>query len=174
MNHPVYHLIQKGKQSGPFSGELITQMMDSGQVAPTDLVWCQGMVDWQPAGQHFGTSVVPPPLPQATGGTATKGSSGLGWTSLGIGLFMFVAWFVLLVVAGLAHEKGEPDNSPVYMVVGLLSFAGMGLNVMGIVFGIIPLFGEGVGKTVPIVGGILNGIELVGMVLIIMIGMAMG
>lgn len=57
---------QAGQKVGPMSQEAIRQMAASGKIAPTDLVWCQGMADWQRADmQSWYAIATGPPLPEA-------------------------------------------------------------------------------------------------------------
>ena len=51
-----------GQRFGPVSREELSNLAASGQVQPTDLVWCQGMADWMPGNQVQG--FFPPPDPR--------------------------------------------------------------------------------------------------------------
>jgi hypothetical protein len=44
-----WYYAKNGQQLGPVSTAVLTQMATSGQVAPTDLVWREGMPNWAPA-----------------------------------------------------------------------------------------------------------------------------
>lgn len=57
--------VQKGNQRlGPMSLEAIQSMASSGQLAPNDYVWTDGMANWQPAStQSWFGSVPQPPAP---------------------------------------------------------------------------------------------------------------
>ncbi|MDB4408193.1 DUF4339 domain-containing protein [Akkermansiaceae bacterium] len=43
-----WHYISKGKQIGPASSEELINKKNSGEIAPTDLVWTDGMAEWLP------------------------------------------------------------------------------------------------------------------------------
>ena len=62
-----WYYAQQGQRKGPVSEEQIRQLMSSGQIQPTDLVWKQGMAQWTQASQVFATLPpnpnVPPPSP---------------------------------------------------------------------------------------------------------------
>jgi hypothetical protein len=45
----MYHVGRNGKQSGPFSVEQLRALVARGELAPTDLVWKDGMAGWEPA-----------------------------------------------------------------------------------------------------------------------------
>ena len=46
-----WYFARSGQQQGPVSLEVLRQMIASSQLSAGDLVWCEGMVDWQPAAQ---------------------------------------------------------------------------------------------------------------------------
>jgi hypothetical protein len=54
------YIVKSGKETGPFTKEQITPMLDSGMVALTDLLWHEGLAGWIPVHQFLG---VRPPLP---------------------------------------------------------------------------------------------------------------
>ena len=62
-----YFVAINGQQSGPYDGNQLQQLVTSGQLNQSTLVWKQGMQNWEEAGkllelqQHF--SITPPPLP---------------------------------------------------------------------------------------------------------------
>ena len=56
-----WHYAKNGKQQGPVSAESLRSMIVTGEIAPTDLIWREGMADWTPAGQ----------VPEFSGGGAT-------------------------------------------------------------------------------------------------------
>lgn len=69
-----YYIGRNGQQSGPFSVETVREKVAAGEIAPTDLVWCEGMAAWQPLRDVLdlgepsppaGEAVVPPPIPGA-------------------------------------------------------------------------------------------------------------
>jgi hypothetical protein len=55
------------QQQGPVSLDVLRQLLASSQISPGDLVWCEGMGDWQPAGQvqALKIPVAPPVAPNA-------------------------------------------------------------------------------------------------------------
>jgi uncharacterized RDD family membrane protein YckC len=46
-----WYYARQGSQLGPVNREQLEAMVRSGTVAPSDLVWTDGMASWQPAGQ---------------------------------------------------------------------------------------------------------------------------
>lgn len=62
-----YHIAINGQQSGPFDLGTLKQQVQSGRLTRDTLVWCQGMANWQAAGQVAELkslfASVPPPLP---------------------------------------------------------------------------------------------------------------
>lgn len=62
-----WYLEHGGQKVGPMSQEAIQQMASAGKIAPTDLVWCQGMANWQRADMQpwYAIATGPPPVPGA-------------------------------------------------------------------------------------------------------------
>jgi hypothetical protein len=58
----TYHVARNNQQLGTFSKEDVAARYASGEILPADLVWTEGMANWQPASQVFGAPAVPPPL----------------------------------------------------------------------------------------------------------------
>jgi hypothetical protein len=46
-----WHYAKNGSQEGPVSGATLKNLIMSGEVASTDLVWREGMSDWRPAAE---------------------------------------------------------------------------------------------------------------------------
>src|SRR5262245_61413674 len=42
----LWFVMQRGSRLGPFPAETLQRMVDYGEVAPDDLVWCDGMAAW--------------------------------------------------------------------------------------------------------------------------------
>jgi hypothetical protein len=60
----MYHINRNGSTSGPYTETVFFQMLASGQVLATDLVWKEGEPDWRPATDYPGLSrSAPPPMP---------------------------------------------------------------------------------------------------------------
>ena len=63
-----WYYAKHGKQEGPVDLAGMQRGLQSGEIAPTDLVWREGMTDWLPAGEVRELSeapVPPPPTPVA-------------------------------------------------------------------------------------------------------------
>jgi hypothetical protein len=66
-----WHFARNGAQGGPASESELRRMLQAGELRRTDLVWRDGMPEWQPAGQvaefaSVAPAAVPPPLPPTT------------------------------------------------------------------------------------------------------------
>ncbi len=62
-----WYFAQDGQQNGPYSDEVVQQLVNTGSIDAATLVWREGMTDWQPlseAAPQF-VSVVPPPVTAA-------------------------------------------------------------------------------------------------------------
>ncbi|MDR0353651.1 MAG: CD225/dispanin family protein [Opitutaceae bacterium] len=64
----TYHVARNNQQLGTFSKEEVAARYASGEILPTDLVWTEGMANWQPAAQVFGPPAPPPPPTSAPAG----------------------------------------------------------------------------------------------------------
>lgn len=70
----------KGVQQGPFPAEQVKQLLQSGQVAQSDLGWSPGMAEWRPLSSfpELQNPSAPPPVPRmgvplpVTGSTVTE------------------------------------------------------------------------------------------------------
>ncbi|MFT3786146.1 MAG: DUF4339 domain-containing protein [Tepidisphaeraceae bacterium] len=51
----AWHYSTNGQPQGPVSQQQLQQMLASGQLAPSDLVWTNGMSNWVPASSVLGT-----------------------------------------------------------------------------------------------------------------------
>ncbi|MDK3160319.1 DUF4339 domain-containing protein [Kamptonema cortianum] len=171
-NPHSYYVVQQGRQQGPFPEATVLDMLRSGQIKPEEAVWCEGMSDWRPAREVFAAQIgasfqsQAPPLPSQI---APKNSV-LGWISIVIAGLMIPGWLILLAWAGIVHNAGADENSPVMVVIGLLLFAGLGLNVLGVILGLIGLLQKGVGKLLPGIGLAVNAVEILGMIGIMLVG----
>ncbi|MCH5284502.1 MAG: SEL1-like repeat protein [Akkermansiaceae bacterium] len=84
-----YYLRLNGENVGPYFEEQIREMLRSGQVAPSELVWKEGMAEWLPCSTVFGevnaaapqpapAAPVPPPLPQEVKYTVSRDGKEIG------------------------------------------------------------------------------------------------
>ncbi len=68
LNTPVYHVAINGVAAGPYGMQELSQMVATGQLLQTSLVWKPGMNGWVPASSiqelnALFSGTVPPPLP---------------------------------------------------------------------------------------------------------------
>lgn len=57
-----WYYAKNGQQQGPVSEEQLRQMLGSGELLGTDLVWRDGMNQWEPAGRVFPGVGAPAPV----------------------------------------------------------------------------------------------------------------
>lgn len=160
------YLYQNNQQTGPFSEEQVRQMFQAGIVTAATLGWKEGLVDWSPVSSLLpplspeNASPPPPPKPQR---------SPLGIISFAFSLVSVVCWIILLGMAGIAHNNGTATRT-FNMIIGFFFMAGVGLNFVAMVFGIIGAF-KGKANTLAIVGACLNGFVIVALVALVIIGL---
>src|SRR5262245_8529735 len=59
----THHYARNGRQYGPVSVPELQALLQNGRLAPTDLVWAEGMPEWKPAAEI--PELVPPNSPKA-------------------------------------------------------------------------------------------------------------
>ena len=67
-----WYYSKNGQQEGPVSADTLRGMIVSGAVAPTDLIWREGMAEWTPAGEvaeFSGGAASPAAIVAPPGGT---------------------------------------------------------------------------------------------------------
>lgn len=71
-----WHYAKNGKQEGPVDTATLQSKLQTGELAPTDLVWKEGMAEWKPAGEVPELTVAAPsPSPaQPAGGGPVAGA----------------------------------------------------------------------------------------------------
>lgn len=65
-------LARNNVQAGPYSLEQLNHMFASGQILLTDLMWHEGMANWQPVGEVTGGQLVYQPVSARTEGTLSN------------------------------------------------------------------------------------------------------
>lgn len=108
-----WHYVKGGQRHGPVSEEQLHQLAASGQLQPTDLVWRDGMAQWQQAGLVQGLL---PPQPKVEGVNPATQPAGTpaDWQlllqkPLVIGLSFLFCWPVGLVLIG-RHPRIRPKT----------------------------------------------------------------
>ena len=146
--------IKDGEQVGPFTQEDLNNKKNSGEVAPTDLVWREGMADWLPIQQvaEFGGSGAPSPAAAgAPAGVPAQKIDSYLWQSIAVTLLcclplgvvgiVFAAKVDGLVAAGdIAGAQAAADNAKKFTMIGFIiglvvTLAYVGLVVLGALAG---------------------------------------
>ena len=101
--------------------------------------------------------------------------SGLGIASVIIAVLSFLGIFLLLLAAGVmsevAPEQIDDDNGPLTTGLGVLVLLALVLCVAGLALAIAGLFQPQRYKLFPILGLILNGLVILGTLLVVVIGL---
>lgn len=82
----------QGQQKGPFPEAKLRELIAAGVVTAATLVWTEGMVNWQQAGEIPGLGAGasgPPAMPRPSGPPASGGSYGGEALSIDLGLWSF-------------------------------------------------------------------------------------
>lgn len=152
-----WYYAKYGKQDGPVDVDTLRGKLQSGELAPSDLVWKDGMPEWT-AAENVAELTSAPATPPVAGGGGVHGgqmvpqqyaggyvmpvapTSGLAVASLVCGILSIFMCYINALVAIPAVICGhmalkQIHNSPVPM-------AGRGMAIAGLVTGYIGLFAQ--------------------------------
>jgi hypothetical protein len=103
--------------------------------------------------------------------------SGFGIASFVIAILVGIAEFILLVVAGVMEAKtpgGMDEDAPATIILGSLLIGGLLMSFVGAVLAIAGLVQGGRSKVFPVLGLGFNGMIILGVIGIIIIGLLIG
>lgn len=158
------YIARDGQQTGPISMEQLVTMADQGTVSPSDLAWHEGLAGW------VAVSEVLPPKPGApivSPSVARSAKTELGFAAFVIGVAGVPLWFIVLVIAG---RLGSGSHYMAMLGVGLIAL--VLVNAVGLTLGLVALSDKGERNPRTIIGVSLNSIEVIGFVLLLIIGLA--
>jgi len=162
MAEAQWYYTRGGQQAGPVSADQLRQMAATGQVAPNELVWREGMANWQPIGSvpDLGAAAAPPaaapadpyappyqqpgaayPQPgfQQMGYAPTSQSyNGMAIAALVCGLVGLACGIILGIIAiilGVIARNGMRKSG---------NMQGYGLALAGVILGIIDIVSHGI------------------------------
>lgn len=164
------YVAKNQQKHGPYSLEEVQAKLAAGEFAWSDLGWHQGVTDWRPLSQLL--PAAPPPFVPGAPAMAQQPSSGLARTSFIIAIVGIGGWFLLMGIAAVAVKSGATETSPQMITVGLCMFAGLAVNLLGVIFGLITIGKPIPNKWMAVTGTILNALELLGILLLMAIGLA--
>lgn len=157
-----WHYTKDGKETGPVSGEVLAQLVASGELRKTDLVWTDGFKNWVTADNLDALTFVQhgelPPLPGAQGpvdavkpgvrdsqrphlcrlAMASLALGLLGVGGLAAGILRSGLWWLLILVSVSAIICGHIARSRIAASRSALTGKNMAF-VGGYIFGIIPI-----------------------------------
>jgi uncharacterized RDD family membrane protein YckC len=105
----TWHYVINGQQQNPVAWDALLALAQSGTLAPTDLVWTDGMPQWQPAGTVAGSfAQIPAPAGAQAINYATPVAMGLNYYNPNVspvqyaGFWIrFWAWFIDALIQGV-------------------------------------------------------------------------
>lgn len=115
------------------------------------------------------------PISETDNPTETK----MSWFGLASLLLTLFAGAILIIAIGVATylvgmEPKIPDDDPRMIVAGLFMIGSMFLLSISFVLEVIPFFEAGKGKIMGVLGALLSLMILLGTILLIVLGLAMG
>jgi hypothetical protein len=151
MAEGLWYYSQGGQQAGPVTLDQIRQMAGAGQITPQDLVWREGMAQWQPLAsipELAGASpaAFPPPYstpysPQAGMYPTAPYPQAPGQGTNGLAITGFVISLVSVPCCGFGFILGPVGAILGYVALGQMKRSGNpkghGLAVAAIIIGII-------------------------------------
>jgi hypothetical protein len=162
------YVTKNQQKHGPYTPAEVRSRIVSGQFAESDLGWHDGAASWLPLSQLLASLTIgpdgAPPIPQK--------SSGLAKASFIIAMVGIGAWLMLFVAAAAGVSSGAGETSALMMSVGLFMFGGMATNLAGAIFGIVALAKPISNRWMAVTGVIANGVELVGVLFLMVLGLA--
>jgi uncharacterized RDD family membrane protein YckC len=163
-----YHVAKNGAQLGQMPEEEIVRRLQTGELAPGDLCWTDGMAEWQPLGSKFKSPVFAPPPSVATsinpyaapasnvlrapgaGAALELASLGerLGAAFIEGGVFLLAALPLIIatVMAEVASNNGESAETPNVALLGLGIILVLGLAIYQLVM--LATRGQSIGKRI--------------------------
>ncbi|MGM0652022.1 MAG: cytochrome c oxidase assembly factor Coa1 family protein [Bacillota bacterium] len=120
-----WYIYQDNQQKGPFSRESIEEQVQQGKLGSQDLVWSQGMAEWQTVGSIDGLIVkdnlsqtqsgpVPPPPPISSKPPAPAKKKKSGLKIAGIVLGSLVILFIVFFIIVLSTARSSMRSSEIY------------------------------------------------------------
>jgi hypothetical protein len=163
------YVTKNGLQHGPYTPAEVRARLASGHFIDSDLAWPDGATSWLPLSHVLATSQIDPHeeiiVPQR--------SSALAKASFIISMVGIGAWFVLIVAAAAGNSAGASETSPLMVVVGLSILGGMVANLAGCILGVVTISKPISNKWMAVTGLIANGVELVAVLILMIVGLAM-
>ncbi len=161
------YLAKNEQKFGPYTPDEVRARIAAGQVSESDPGWHAGLAAWLPVSQVLASLPVgldaAPPL---------SNKSGLATASFIVAMLGIGAWFILIVAAAAGVSAGAGDTSPLMVGVGLFMFAGIAGNLVGVGLGVAALTKSISNKWMAVTGVIVNGAEVAGILLLMLIGLA--
>ena len=99
MSNRIWFHASGGQQKGPFPEAQFRDLIARGIVQSDTLVWAEGMVGWQKAGEVPG--LIPGAAPPSLPADASAGGTGGGPLSVDLPLWSFLGWCILVTIGNL-------------------------------------------------------------------------
>jgi hypothetical protein len=164
------YVAKNQEKQGPYTSDEVRAKVATGEFTGSDLAWHEGVTDWQPLAQLL--PAAPFPAPSLAAPLHPTSSSGLATASFIIAMVGIGGWFLLLGIAAAGVSSGAKDTSPLMVAVGLCMFAGLAVNLAGAIFGLITFRKLISNRWMALTGAIVNGVELLGVLGLIILGIA--
>jgi len=143
--------------------EQLVTMADHGTVSASDLAWHEGLAGWVAVSEVLraktGAPVLSPPIRRSS-------KTRLGLAGFVIAVASVPLWFIVLLIAGSLKS-----DSQFMAMLGLGLFAMLLVNAVGLTLGFVALSDKDARRPRTIIGVSLNSLEIIGFVLLLVIGL---
>jgi hypothetical protein len=175
-----WYIVRDGKNQEPVTWGALVQMARAGKLTANDQIWNESLPRWVSAGSVEGLIPTHPVNPYAyvpetiyEDGPPRK--SWLGAVSLVMGLFFCITEMIMIAVAGLMESKpgGMAEDSPEAALLGLMLLGGGAGAFFGAILGLVAIFQANTNKIAAAFGIALNGMCVIGVLGLMVLGLMM-
>jgi uncharacterized protein DUF4339 len=174
-----WYYVRDGKSHSPVTWNALVQMARTGKLSANDQIWNESLPRWVSAGAVEGLIPSQPGAPYAYAepGYEAAPRSWLGMISLLMGIFFCGVEMVMIAAAGLMEANtsgGLAENSPEAALLGLMLLGGGAGAFFGAILGLVAMFQDNANKIAAAFGLALNGMCVIGVVGLMLLGLLMG
>jgi uncharacterized membrane protein len=137
----TWNYVKNGQKEGPIDTDQIKQLISSGTLPSTALVWKAGMTDWVEAKSlpEFSGSISAPAIPSSTA-AASDASDADANKAMGILAYIFLLFIVPLIVARQSKFAMYHTNQGLILFIAGFILS-VGISILGGALLVIPYLG---------------------------------
>jgi MFS family permease len=159
------YISREQQQIGPYTVAEARSRIIGGQLLGSDLAWHEGLAEWVTLSEILSRQLPPANAPRIT----PVAFSGYAVASFIASITGAVCWPILLIIAAMMSDKMQKDEL-VAGAIGFFMIAGLVVNILGTIAGILAVVNPCRNRWMGIVGIIFNVIEFLGVFTLLLIG----